>query len=91
MKWLRKMADFNLLRELDKNKNDKVALEAQLEIFKKTFANEIKNNGVGKEMTECIKHCSNPVKIKKPFSLRLKEKMNLFKNKLNTVLGLDGN
>jgi hypothetical protein len=80
---------FDLQKELNNNENDKIAIEAQVEKYKKTFADELVKKGVGKEMSESLKYNSQPVKLRKPFKLRVSEKIEKFKNKLKIVLGVE--
>lgn len=79
----------DLERELAINKNDKVAIEAQVENYKKTFAKELIDGGIGHEITESIKFGTKPIKIKKPITMRIAEKIGNFKNKLRIVFGID--
>ena len=81
--------NFDLQKELNNNENDKIAIEAQVEKYKKTFADELVKKGVGKEMSESLKNNSQPVKLRKPFKLRVNEKIEKFKNKLKIVLGVE--
>ena len=81
--------NFDLQKELNNNENDKIAIEAQVEKYKKTFADELVKKGVGKEMSESLKYNSKSVKLRKPFKLRVNEKIEKFKNKLKIVLGVE--
>lgn len=79
---------FDLINELHKNNVDRLIAEEELNNYKKKFANELINGGVGNEINANVKINSNkPQKLKKPFKLRMKEKFELFKNKLKIVLG----
>ena len=86
--WLKTMADIGLLRELEKNYNDKVAIEAQVEKFKRNFAKELTDGGIGNAMTAELKTGVKPIKLKKPLNIRIKENINSFKNKLKIVVGI---
>lgn len=79
-----------ILKELEINRNDKIAVETQVENYKKSFANELVNGGLGTEMSMGLKLNHTPLKLKKPLKLRFKEKMNNFKNKLKIVFGVYG-
>lgn len=83
------MSDFDLLKEIADNHNDKVAIEAQVENYKTTFAKELVNGGVGKDMIETVRFGTQPVKIKKPFGMRVSESVKGFKNKLKIVFGIE--
>jgi hypothetical protein len=83
------MTDFELQKELVNNYNDKITIEAQVENYKNTFAKELVNGRTGKEMLDSVKFGAQPVKIKKPVSMRISESMKSFKNKLKTVFGIE--
>lgn len=78
--------DRSIEKELENNKNDKIAIEAQLQAYKVSFAKEIAGDE-GKEMKQMISFSRQPVKIKKPFRVRFSEWVDNFKNKLRIVLG----
>ncbi len=82
--------NFDLQKELNNNENDKIAIEAQVENYKKSFANELVNGGLGTEMCMGLKLNQTSVKLKKPLKLRFKEKMNNLKNKFKIVFGVYG-
>lgn len=83
------MRDFELEKEIAINYNDKVAIETQVENYKNVFAKELVSGGVGKEMVESIKLGSQPIKMKKPVTMRISETVKGFKNKLKIVFGLE--
>lgn len=76
--------DKELAIELAKNKADAYVALKELNTSKQNFIEEI-NNGLGEEIKGFIDSgCNKPVKIKKPFSLKLSE----FFDKIKTVIGL---
>ena len=79
-----------ILKELEINRNDKIAVETQVENYKKSFANELVNGGLGTEMSMGLKLNQATLKLKKPLKLRFKEKMNNLKNKFKIVFGVYG-
>lgn len=76
--------DYEVLRELAAISNEKVSMEAQVEKYKSTFANELLNI-TGKEIIDSIKN-NKPVKFKKPFKMRMMEKLHRIKEKIKIVL-----
>lgn len=83
------MKDFDLLKEIADNRNDKAVIEAQVKNYKATFAKELVNSGVGKDMINTVKFGTQTLKIKKPFNMRVSETVKGFKNKLKIVFGIE--
>ena len=69
--------------ELAKNKTDEIIVKQELNSAKDKFINDLKNT-FGEEMKMDFKELNKPIKLKKPFSMKIKE----FLNKINNVLGL---
>ena len=68
--------DKEIALELAKNKTDEIIVKQELNSAKDKFINDLKNT-FAEEMKK-------PIKLKKPFSMKIKE----FLNKINNVLGL---
>ena len=83
------MMDYGLQKELSDTYNEKVSLEAQVENYKSNFAKELLNGTTGQEIKESIKLGSKPIRMKKPFSMRLTESLKNFKNKLKIVFDIE--
>ena len=75
--------DKEIALEIAKNKTDEIIVKQELNSAKDKFINELKNT-FGDEMKMDFKELNKPIKLKKPFSLKIKE----FLNKINNVLGL---
>lgn len=81
---MRMMAnDKEIALEIAKNKTDEIIVKQELNSAKDKFINDLKNT-FGEEMKMDFKELNKPIKLKKPFSLKIKE----FLNKINNVLGL---
>ncbi len=81
---MRMMAnDKEIALELAKNKTDEIIVKQELNSAKDKFINDLKNT-FGEEMKMDFKELNKPIKLKKPFSMKIKE----FLNKINNVLGL---
>ena len=81
---MRKMAnDKEIALEIAKNKTDEIIVKQELNSAKDKFINDLKNT-FGEEMKMDFKDLNKPIKLKKPFSMKVKE----FLNKINNVLGL---
>ena len=81
---MRMMAnDKEIALELAKNKTDEIIVKQELNSAKDKFINDLKNT-FGEEMKMDFKELTKPIKLKKPFSMKIKE----FLNKINNVLGL---
>ena len=75
--------DKEIALELAKNKTDEIIVKQELNSAKDKFINDLKNT-FGEEMKMDFKELNKPIKLKKPFSMKIKE----FLNKVNNVLGL---
>lgn len=75
--------DKEIALEIAKNKTDEIIVKQELNSAKDKFINELKNT-FGDEMKMDFKELNKPIKLKKPFSMKIKE----FLNKINNVLGL---
>ena len=75
--------DKEIALELAKNKTDEIIVKQELNSAKDKFINDLKNT-FGEEMKMDFKELNKPIKLKKPFSIKIKE----FLNKINNVLGL---
>lgn len=74
--------DFDVARELERNKYDKVACEIELENAKKNVAKELLNDINQYDIAQFIR----PQKFKKPLKVRLKQKIKrFFNNIINTL------
>ena len=74
--------DFDVARELERNKYDKVACEVELENAKKNVAKELLNDINQYDIAQFIR----PQKFKKPLKVRLKQKIKrFFNNIINTL------
>ena len=81
---MRMMAnDKEIALELAKNKTDEIIVKQELNSAKDKFINDLKNT-FGEEMKMDFKELNKPIKLKKPFCMKIKE----FLNKINNVLGL---
>lgn len=79
--------DAIVLREKEKNRQDKEVISAVAEKNKMDFISEIRN-GAGNEMVRMSRLRNNPIKLKKPLRIRISEKLSKLKNKFLTVFGL---
>ncbi len=68
--------------ELTKKKAEEMVIKKELETAKQSFIKDLEN-GVGDELRNDLNYINKPIKLKKPFKLRMK----LFFYKLNKVLG----
>ena len=75
--------DKEIALELAKNKTDEIIVKQELNSAKDKFINDLKNT-FGEEMKMDFRELNKPIKLKKPFSMKIKE----FLNKINNVLGL---
>ena len=75
--------DKEIALELAKNKTDEIIVKQELNSAKDKFINDLKNT-FGEEMKMDFKELNKPIKLKKPFSMKIKESL----NKINNVLGL---
>lgn len=75
--------DKEIALELAKNKTDEIIVKQELNSAKDKFINDLKNT-FGEEMKMDFKELNKPIKLKKPFSMKIKE----FLIKINNVLGL---
>lgn len=75
--------DKEIALELAKNKTDEIIVKQELNSAKDKFINDLKNT-FGEEMKMDFKELNKPIKLKKPFPMKIKE----FLNKINNVLGL---
>lgn len=75
--------DKEIALEIAKNKTDEIIVKQELNSAKDKFINDLKNT-FGEEMKMDFKELNKPIKLKKPFSMKIKE----FLNKINNVLGL---
>ena len=75
--------DKEIALELAKNKTDEIIVKQELNSAKDKFINDLKNT-FDEEMKMDFKELNKPIKLKKPFSMKIKE----FLNKINNVLGL---
>lgn len=75
--------DKEIALEIAKNKTDEIIVKQELNSAKDKFINDLKNT-FGEEMKMDFKDLNKPIKLKKPFSMKVKE----FLNKINNVLGL---
>ena len=75
--------DKEIALELAKNKTDEIIVKQELNSAKDKFINDLKNT-FGEEMKMDFKELNKTIKLKKPFSMKIKE----FLNKINNVLGL---
>lgn len=66
--------DFEVARELERNKFDKVACEVELENAKKNVAKEILNDVSQYDIAQFVR----PQKFKKPLRVRIKQKLKRF-------------
>ena len=74
------MNDKEITMELAKNKADEIIVRQELDSAKQQFINEL-NNGLGEELRMGI--INKPIKLKKPFKLKVKE----FFNRISKTLG----
>lgn len=75
--------DKEIALELAKNKTDEIIVKQELNSAKDKFINDLKNT-FAEEMKMDFKELNKPIKLKKPFSMKIKE----FLIKINNVLGL---
>ena len=75
--------DKEIALELAKNKTDEIIVKQELNSAKDKCINDLKNT-FGEEMKMDFKELNKPIKLKKPFSMKIKESL----NKINNVLGL---
>jgi hypothetical protein len=74
--------DKELTLELAKNKADEFVIKKELDLAKQQLINDLKN-GLGDEMKTDFKDLNKPIKLRKPFKLKVKE----FFNRISKVLG----
>jgi hypothetical protein len=74
--------DKEITIELAKNKADEFLIKKELDIAKQQFINELKN-GLGEEIKTNTKDLNKPIKLKKPFKLKIKD----FFRRISKVLG----
>lgn len=77
------MYDKEITLELAKNKTDEIIVKQELDLAKRKLIEDLEN-GLGEEMKMDFKDLNKPIKLKKPFSLKVKD----FFNKINKVLGV---
>lgn len=81
------MSEFNgvIYKELQQNKSDKAVQQTLVEIYRNKFAEQIKNSGIGIVYND-------PILMKKPFGMRVKEWLRKVVRKINIVFngGNDG-
>ena len=68
--------------ELAKNKADELIIKKELDSAKQQLINDL-INGLGEEIKANSNEINKPIKIKKPFSFKIKK----FFNRINKVLG----
>ena len=64
--------DKEIALELAKNKTDEIIVKQELNSAKDKFINDLKNT-FGEEMKMDFKELNKPIKLKKPFSMKIKE------------------
>ena len=74
--------DKEITIELAKNKADEFLIKKELDIAKQQFINDLKN-GLGEEIKTNTKDLNKPIKLKKPFKLKIKD----FFRRISKVLG----
>lgn len=74
--------DKELTLELAKNKADEFVIKKELDLAKQQLINDLKN-GLGDELKTDFKDLNKPIKLRKPFKLKVKE----FFNRISKVLG----
>ena len=74
--------DKEITIELAKNKADEFLIKKELDIAKQQFINELKN-GLGEEIKTNNKDLNKPIKLKKPFKLKIRD----FFRRISKVLG----
>lgn len=74
--------DKEITLEIAKNKADEFVIEKELDLAKQQFINDLKN-GLGEEIKTNFKDLNKPIKLKKPFRLKVKE----FFKRISRVLG----
>lgn len=75
--------DKELTLELAKNKADEFVIKKELDFAKQELINDL-NNGLGEELKTNFKELNKPIKLRKPFRLKVKE----FFNRISKVLGI---
>jgi hypothetical protein len=74
--------DKELTIELAKNKADEIIIKKELDLAKQQLINDL-NNGLGQELKTNFKELNKPIRLRKPFKLKIKE----FLNRISKVLG----
>lgn len=74
--------DKEITLEIAKNKADEFVIKKELDLAKQQFINDLKN-GLGEEIKTNFKDLNKPIKLKKPFRLKVKE----FFKRISRVLG----
>ena len=74
--------DKEITLEIAKNKADEFVIKKELDLAKQKFINDLKN-GLGEEIKTNFKDLNKPIKLKKPFRLKVKE----FFKRISKVLG----
>ena len=74
--------DKEITLEIAKNKADEFVIKKELDLAKQQFINDLKN-GLGEEIKTNFKDLNKPIKLKKPFRLKVKE----FFKRISKVLG----
>ena len=64
--------DKEITLEIAKNKADEFVIKKELDLAKQQFINDLKN-GLGEEIKTNFKDLNKPIKLKKPFRLKVKE------------------
>lgn len=72
---------YEVMREIERNEVDKIRCEAMNEAEKYRFADEMKNNFE----IELENYDAYPILVKKPFSIRLREKWERIKIKFKNT------
>jgi hypothetical protein len=74
------MTDNEIAKEIAKNKADEIIAKKELDLAKQQLINDL-NNGLGQEIK--INAINKPIRIKKPFKIKIRE----FFEKFNKTLG----
>jgi hypothetical protein len=74
--------DKEITLEIAKNKADEFVIKKELDLAKQQLINDLKN-GLGEEIKTNFKDLNKPIKLKKPFRLKVKE----FFKRISRVLG----
>ena len=76
------MNDRELTIELAKNRADEYIVKKELDMAKKKLIEDLEK-GLGNELKTNINKINKPIKIKKPFKIKIRD----FFNRINKVLG----